>query len=267
MLNELKKLNQWTCALSYWDKSPRRPDGKRASCTDPSTWSSYEECKNSALPHVGFMLTEADPYTIIDLDRPKNELQKERHRKIVEMADSYTELSLSGSGVHIIVEGTMPYNCRRDQVEVYTDQRFMIITFDAVDSKPVAKRQELLDILSAEMFRNTDVTLEDRPQEISDALVLRRAKEALNGPKFLELCEGNWQHEYDSQSEADHALLNIIAFHSPNNEQVRRIFRRTKLGARKKAQRDNYLNYSLKKIRADELPSEAMQLMMDALRG
>jgi len=47
--------------------------------------------------------------------------------EIVRYFDSYTELSASGTGIHIIVKGEMP-NRRKDEVEVYSSKRFFTVT-------------------------------------------------------------------------------------------------------------------------------------------
>ena len=68
---------------------------------------------------------------------------------------------------------------------------------------------------------------------------------------------------YGSQSEADMALLSIIAFYTRDNDQVRRIFRCTGLGKRDKATKDNrYLNTALRKLRA----GEPLQADFDAMK-
>jgi hypothetical protein len=92
---------------------------------------------------------------------------------------------------------------------------------------------------------------------LSDDEICRMAYNAANGQKFWQLWQGIWKDNplYTSQSEADFALLAIIAFYTKDNNQVRRIFRASALGKRDKAQRDDrYINYALRKIRAHELP-------------
>ena len=89
---------------------------------------------------------------------------------------------------------------------------------------------------------------------VDDEAIVLMASDATNGDKFDELCRGDWPAMgYTSQSEADFALLSMLAFYTQDNEQVRRIFRMTELGKRDKATRnDKYLNYALGKIRANQ---------------
>lgn len=205
-------------------------------------------------PYVGFVLTDDDPYTIIDLDAhtPLTDQQKARHTKIYDMFDSYTELSRSGSGVHIIVRGKVPRGVRRDQVEVYSSGSYMICTGNVLRHKPIMDRQELLDKLFEEMSTDRDeIDLIETSEKISDSELVERASSASNGDKFDTLCKGDFA-EYPSQSEADFALLSMLAFYSDSNEQVRRLFRMSALGKRPKAQRDDYLDRCLRKIRASE---------------
>lgn len=59
----------------------------------------------------------------------------------------------------------------------------------------------------------------------SDEEVLARATAAANGQKFADLYAGRWQDYYPSQSEADFALVDIIAFYTQNRAQIARMFR------------------------------------------
>jgi len=92
---------------------------------------------------------------------------------------------------------------------------------------------------------------------LTDDDLFQMASTAANCEKFLKLWRGEWQGvpEWPSQSEADFALLSMLGFYSPDNEQVRRVFRWSALGQREKATKnDRYLNYALTKIRAKTPP-------------
>src|SRR5574337_1899307 len=120
---ELKALDQWVCwkytqvqnddGTSKVTKVPFQTDGHKASPTDPNTWADFESvCDAMSLGvfnGLGFLLSKNDPYTIIDLDnKPENPATPEqlaRHTKIYEAFPSYTELSPSGHGVHIVMRG------------------------------------------------------------------------------------------------------------------------------------------------------------------
>lgn len=256
---ELRALPQWVAAGP--DKRPIDPrNGRPASVTSSETWGTFEAACAAGLPHVGFVLTEADPFTIIDLDdkadRPATPEQKQRHTKIIEAFDSYTERSASGRGVHIIVRGRLLAGVHKDYVEAYSDRRFMICTGDVLRNAPVRERQDLLDVLFTETRSAATSDLAEEEEVMSDRDLVDRATRAGNGAKFNDLCNGKWQElGYPSQSEADFALLSLLAFYTRSNEQVRRLFRYSRLGQREKATRnDSYLDRCLGKLRASEPP-------------
>lgn len=251
---ELRVLRQWVCANA--DKRPLNPkDQSTASVLDPSTWGTFEEACAAGTPHIGLVLTKDDPYTIIDLDSPRNEVDQERHQKILDAFPTYIEYSQSGKGFHIIMRGSVPEGARRDKVEVYSDARYMICTGAIYRPEPIADCQEVLDILYKEIKRTViSAVPPDEPENHSDAEVVAMAMRANNAHKFNVLCSGEFS-DYPSQSEADMALLSILAFYSSNNEQVKRLFRMSGLGKREKAQKnDTYLDYAIKRIRANQPP-------------
>lgn len=274
---ELRSLPQWVMAdmtphaeTGQPNKFPLNPrTGQIAKVTDPSTWGTFEEAIRTGRP-VGFVLASSDPYCIIDLDnkpaKPATQEQLERHAKILDAFNSYTERSISGYGYHIIVRGNVPTGVHRDNVEVYSSGRYMICTGDTVRASPIVDHQPLLDVLFHEMQPPPIAQLFEHEAIMDDIQLYEMASEAINGEKFSVLCRGVWQNEYPSQSEADFALLSIIAFYTQDNEQVRRLFRMSALGKRSKATRDNkYLDRALQKIRAQQPPPVDLgQLMANA---
>ena len=98
------------------------------------TWGTFEEAlgayESGGYAGVGFVFSSADPFTGIDLDGCVNPTSGEVAvwaMEIVRYFDSYTELSASGTGIHIIVKGEIP-NRRKDEVEVYSFKRFFTVT-------------------------------------------------------------------------------------------------------------------------------------------
>ena len=248
---ELRQLDQWVVAGSNKEPINART-GARASVTDPSTWSTFYEAKHAGYLHIGFVLAQEDPYTIIDLDEPQTEAQKERHLRIYQAFDSYSELSQSGQGIHIIVKGHIPTGVRRDKVEVYSALRYMICTGSVIRNSPIVDHQPLLEAIHAEMASTVSTTLEEREAVLTDEGLYDMASNAVNGAKFLSLWAGDLTG-YPSQSEADFALLTILCFYSKSDSQVRLLFRYSALGSRDKAQRnDSYIDRALAKIRAKQ---------------
>lgn len=276
--NELRLLKNWVVAdMSLNDKglpkkTPLNPrTGQAALVNDPTTWGTFEEAMKTGSKTIGFVLSEQDDYCIIDLDnKPSNPAtpeQLQRHSKIIEAFKSYTEISVSGTGVHIVIKGKIAKGKHRDHVEVYSQLRYMIFTGNVLNPFPIEERQAILDVLYNEMGDTIDISsLEQIDGDLTDAEIFERASNASNGDKFLRLCNGDLTG-YPSQSEADFALMSMIAFYTVDNEQAIRFFRYTALGKRDKARRDSYFigQYGmLNKIRANQSPPINAQALIDA---
>lgn len=264
--HELQALDQWVIAGP--DKVPHNPrDGHRADVMDRATWGSFAEAIARGWPHVGFVLSPQDPYCIIDLDDPARtkgqpELDQaviakrvERYQRICQYFQTYIETSQSGQGLHIICRGSIPRGVRRDGVEIYSSGRYMICTGNVYQAMPIVDCQPLLD----DMFRSMDdtptaVDLVQVDGTMTDEEVFNMAQGAANADKFQLLWFGGWQEHYPSQSEADFALLSMLAYYSKDNAQVTRMFRWSCLGERAKAHRDDYIPRMLAKMRAKEPP-------------
>jgi putative DNA primase/helicase len=117
---ELKKRPQWVNwkyakdEKGKWTKHPYNPrSGCRASSTDLLTWSNFEQVieayEASDYDGIGFVFSSGDPYSGVDLDGCRNLETGDIERwaaEVIEGLDSYTELSPSGTGVHIIINRT-----------------------------------------------------------------------------------------------------------------------------------------------------------------
>jgi primase-polymerase (primpol)-like protein len=102
------------------------------------TWSTFEEAaeayEHGEYAGLGFVFSSADPYTGVDLDTCVNGNGEVASwaLEIARYLDSYTELSASGTGLHIIVRGDVP-NRRNGDLEVYSSKRFFTVTGHVVE--------------------------------------------------------------------------------------------------------------------------------------
>jgi len=119
-----------------WTKHPYSPrSGKKASSTDLLTWSIFEHVFDAyevgGYDGVGFVLCSGDPFTGIDLDgcrEPESEEIAPWAEEIVRYFDSYTELSPSGMGVHVLVKAKAPAFLKRPGLEMYSTERYLTMT-------------------------------------------------------------------------------------------------------------------------------------------
>ena len=253
---ELRDLPQWIC-WRYEDIGAKKltkvpynvKTGKRANITDINDCASFEEVFNTynleGYDGIGFAFFEHDPYTFIDLDDTEGDnAAYERQINIFKEFDSYSEISPSGKGLHIIVKGKVPAGRRRSFIEIYSSQRYATMTGNVHNIKPIVERQEMLTRLWEQMggaVNHNGYTGDDK-ETSSDEEIIRIALNASNGEKFDKLRLGQWQELYHSQSEADYAFIDIVSFYTQNKEQIARIFRASGLGQRDKAKRNDYVN-------------------------
>jgi hypothetical protein len=232
------------------DKPPYRiRPGKppiKADKTNPDNWTGFEEavaaCERGEVDAVGFVLTEDDPHFAADLDRVLDHETGEIHpdaHKVIHALDSYTELSISGRGLHIIGRGSKPAGLTRCksralgfELEVYDHNRFLVMTGNRLASlgsvAGVEDRADELEALCRELWppsRSAASSPRSAPHDVDDAELLERARRARTGPKFRALYDRGEVSGYASGSEADYALINMLIFWTAGErERVVRLF-------------------------------------------
>jgi putative DNA primase/helicase len=173
--------------------------------------------------------------------------------------DSYTEISPSGCGVHILVRGELPPGRRRKgRIEMYDCGRFFTITEHRLQDVPatINGRQEELTQLHRRVFGVDEPTSAVNPDSkvtagtmLPDSDLIDHAMHAANGEKFARLWAGDTS-EYaaagnEGRSEADLALCSLLAFWcGPDEDRIDRLFRQSGL-MRQKWERSDYRSLTL----------------------
>lgn len=148
-------------------KVPFQPNGRPASSTDPSTWSTFFAV-NAAMElgswdGIGYVFSKDDPFTGIDLDGCVGEQVEPWALEIIKNLDSYTEMSPSRTGVHIVVQGEFALpkgkNKRLSEtsgIEIYSHSRFFCVTGKRGKTCPhePEPRQAQLDALTYQYFES-----------------------------------------------------------------------------------------------------------------
>lgn len=265
---ELRSYPQWV-VWRYEDRDGPKPTkvpydpktGNLASVADPNTWASFDTVVSALTSGhwngAGFVLTERDPFTFIDLDDTEGDQAALKVQlRVFDAFNSYAERSPSGKGLHIICKGHVATGRRRGKIEVYSEGRYMTMTGEVFHNAPIAERQSLVNTLWSELGGGAKAnaytgTLE---QKESDEEIIDKASRAVNGEKFVKLLNGDWQGDYPSQSEADQAFINFLAFYTQNPIQITRMFRASPLGQREKAKRNGYVNFTINRAFDRMLP-------------
>lgn len=283
---ELKLYPQWV--VWRWEtlpngkktKVPFNPvTGWKASVTNSSHWGTVFDAQRflTENPHwnggAGFVLTERDPFTFIDLDdanatnpdgsakfTPEQRVWiADAQRKVYEAySATYAELSPSGTGLHLIGRGSVPCGVRGMAIEMYSSGRYMTMTGNvhraAEITDTAAQNEWLWNLLGGAEQAAIEVDFENAvPESESDDVIIAKALNASNGGLVERLLYGNWAQDYTSQSEADFALIDILAFYTHAPQQIERIFLASQLGQRDKAKRKNYVLPMIKRA-FDRLP-------------
>ena len=261
----LRELCQWVVwrteprpGSSKPTKVPYSPiSGRKADSTAPRTWAGYEEAVEARRKHgydgIGFVFSKDDPYCGVDLDHCRNPETGEIEswaQEIISELDSYTEISPSGDGVHIILRGTLPPGRnRKGDFETYDHARYFSITGKHLAGTPksVESRQEQLENVVGRVFREEDANDNEKPVQavmssysgLPDAEIIEKAHGAVNGDKFWRLWSG-YVTDHGSHSEADLALCSMLAFWVGGDDtRIDSLFRQSGL-YRQKWERANY---------------------------
>ena len=250
--DELKQLKNW-CVWKFEKRNGKRTKipfnaetGEFAKSNDKSTWSSYENAVNAeGVDGIGFFFEP--PYLGIDIDDIDDDLhrfkQGDKLDNIVsefnEAFKSYTEVSPSGNGLHIIVKGKIPGSRRRKgNIEMYDSGRFFTMT-----GKNIGKYKDVTEV-SEQVFKTiynkylpdntvkypTTNNYQQNIHNLSEIDVINEIYKSKQAKLFDDLMKGNYEPYYTSHSKADMALANILAFWCARDyTQMDSIFRQSNL--------------------------------------
>lgn len=216
--------------------------GLKAAVDDPATWAPFQDARaayeDGKADGVGFVL--GDGVVGVDLDGcrdPQTGAIDGGAQSIIDALASYTEISPSGTGVHILLRGSLPRGGRRKgKIEMYCDGRYFTVTGQHLDGTPttIAERTTELASLHGRLFKTNGNGHRSAPPDVAsvrddDQALLDRARRASNGHKFSGLWNGDTSR-YASASEADQALATLLAFWSgADAARIDRLFRQSGL--------------------------------------
>lgn len=210
----------------------------KAKSNDPKTWATFDEAVKAynlhpvvndmpkdmvGLSGIGFFLSRDDNLIGVDLDKV---LQDERITDedalgIVTTLDSYTEISPSGKGLRIFIQGKKPGpRCRKGFLEIYdgSSPRFLTITGQVYSDKPIEEKQkELEDIYNRFLHKPKDDHKQHQrgvssvSNHTDSELLEKMFSSKKKGAKIKALFQGETSG-YASSSEADQALTNHLAW-------------------------------------------------------
>ena len=264
----IRDLRQWLCwRIEERDGKPTKVPyspltGEKASTTDPQTWASYPEAVEAYREHgyggIGFAFGEDDPFCGVDLDGCLNPEAGEIEgwaQEIMEELDSYTEISPSGKGVHVLLRATLPEGRnRKGRFEAYDRGRYFTVTGKHLAGSPqtIESRQEELRAVLRRIFGEESTNGHTKPvappeplrNYLTDGEVIQKALAASNGARFSRLWNGDTSG-YGSHSEADLALCGMLAFWTGGDAtRIDTLFRQSGL-YREKWNRNDYRNRTI----------------------
>jgi putative DNA primase/helicase len=236
---------------STWTKVPFNPHtGALASASDPATWATYAAAmaayRFGGRSGVGFML-DGSGLTFIDMDHVRDPVTgvvaMAWASDVLDNVPSYTEISPSGTGLHILALGMKPgpackHNHNGACIEMYDTGRYMTITGHGVaGTAPTIEPCANAIAYVYQRYVEHTLTTNGRAHSVitrwspamSDDEVLTRALRAKNGAKVSALLDGDTSAYGGDDSSADLALVSILAFYTQDGTQLDELMRRSRL--------------------------------------
>lgn len=165
-LQERKQWVVWKYEIKDGKKTkvPYQVNGFKASVNNPNTWCSFQEVvqavRDGIYDGIGFMFSKDDDYIGIDVDKCYyNGEFNETAIEVIELLDSYTEFSPSGTGIHIIVRGALPeyikktgFKNKEYGVEIYHYGRYFTFTGNRENENEIQERTDEVEEIIEKYF-------------------------------------------------------------------------------------------------------------------
>jgi hypothetical protein len=230
--------------------SPEHPQ-RRARVNDPSTWSTFEVALTvetaGAASGIGRVL--GDGLTVVDIDScrdPESGVIAPAALAIVSALESYTEVSPSGTGLHVWCNSSLPPGGRRtNSLEMYDTDRYITLTGRHLPGTlTIEQRTQAISDLHARVFGSNDATL-----TATDERLIQQALAERGGQRFWRLWNGDKSEFGGDHSRADLALCNMLACVTRDEAVIDRLFRRSMLMRQKWDERRGASTYGERTVR------------------
>lgn len=214
-------------------KMPKNPHtGGNAMSNNPDTFGTLADAAAVMQNYDGLGIGVFGTLTGIDIDHciTDGKLSADA-ADIVAIMDAYTEISPSGTGLRILFDApgmtydTAKYYIKNSNsgIEIYVagmTKRFLTVTGDVLpgcQTRDIVERSDRLRTVIEKYMKRPEQTqtapqISAAPLTLTDRELIEKAMNAANGSKFSALWSGNWEGQFNSQSEADAALCNSLAF-------------------------------------------------------
>lgn len=235
-------------------KIPYATNGRKASSTNPETWATYKEAKESD-EKVGIIFTPAQDLLGIDIDHclKDKKIEHEQKEKIADLileADTYTEISPSGEGLHLLlkIDGCLTLSSNKSApFEAYTSGRYFTVTENCygepreVRTVSPEDAEKLLGIIGYPWKEKIEKDIHISPElstVLDDQTVLTKMFGSKHGNEIKALYNGDISSHKNDASTADMALCSHLAFWTGKNAaQIENMWMRSPLGQREKTQK------------------------------
>lgn len=255
---------EWKPEDGHWAKVPINPrTGLYGSHSDPATWAAQGVAiagmLRLRLAGLGYAFTTEHGVCGVDLDHcvDANGAISPEALAIVELLDSYTEISVSGTGLHILIYATIPGPRRRNNatgVEMYGRQRFFTMSGRVVREAPIREAQPEMDALYEAQFGPINPPAPLPPAHprgdrvaLSDDQVLDLCWRAGNAAKIRALWDGQVD-DNGGMSGGDLGLCNHLVFYTGDAGQIDRLIQQSGRMREKWASRRGRSTYGLDTI-------------------
>lgn len=250
-------------------KVPFSGPEKWAKSSDAATWLMLEEAQALAakpgFAGVGFMFAADGPYAGIDLDKcrdPATGAIQPWAQRLIDRFASYTEVSPSGTGVHILVRGALPGPGKKKNrpdglgaVEMYCRGRYFTVTGHLLTGAPtsIEARQQIVDDVYARLGDGEAQTTDAAPSgplTTDDDAMVARIEASRESPAFHRLFSAGETRPNRTASENDLELATIICRYTADDAQVERIMRAAPIRRDKWDRKgDDYLTRTIRTAR------------------
>ncbi|MGN0764853.1 MAG: zincin-like metallopeptidase domain-containing protein [Christensenellales bacterium] len=277
--DEMKNLPNWCAFKTYYDKSSGKKKkiilspktSEWASCSDPSTWGTWDEAMKFAKERncegLSFALDKKSRIVCIDLDHCIGDkgMRSELCWDILNSSSgTYAEKSVSGKGVHVffkaddVVKG---YSKKNDEngIECYDSSKFISMTGNLI-----SKSNNLVDT-PKKLIETARGKLGELPERafaaqrsagdirvsMSDSELIDKIRESKVGAEFSRMFY-NGENLCNDKHRTDAKLMSILAFFTDGNAgQMRSIFMSSSLYRADKGEKylDRTVEYAISTLK------------------